>query len=397
MTISPLPPEKPDLHATRNCPDIVKIYDFLTAQKIATKGSFSSPDMAGYLTLLQKETGYDLSPSIRVANNAPFFMEGSRHIAVRKMALNFLSSRRLADWIPMIDAFINQSLECMESIEQPDLVRDFSDPLFISVTSHLLGLRPNKAEHFQSHASQLQLILEPMLALPKILKLNEVLRNLLQSISEQPAAPTDNANPIALLDQLLLTPPNDFDQEDCAALVLVLYGASINVSQTLSNVLFDLLSSDQTIKTAASQDSWVEEHIEELIRRNASPMYLHRIPKVDQNINHCSFVAGDNVLIHLPSVNHDTTQFPKELTNDVNCSVNRKDGKQTGHLAFGSGMHGCLGASYSRLLIKRAVPKLLTRFPHLVLKVKQPEYHNNTQATAIVALPIELQSTEDLL
>ena len=81
------------------------------------------------------------------------------------------------------------------------------------------------------------------------------------------------------------------------------------------------------------------------------------------------FAAGDTVRIVLDQVNRDSG---------------------AGHLAFGHGLHRCVGAALSRAILRRAVPALFARFPALAFPDRPPDYAPNAQTLIPAALPVRL-------
>jgi cytochrome P450 len=94
------------------------------------------------------------------------------------------------------------------------------------------------------------------------------------------------------------------------------------------------------------------------------------------------------VLISLLAANHDARHFddPDRL------SISRKPNS---HLAFGHGIHHCVGATLARLEGRIAFARLLARFPHLELAVTEPlEYRDNILVHGLRALPVRCSRTQ---
>jgi cytochrome P450 len=112
--------------------------------------------------------------------------------------------------------------------------------------------------------------------------------------------------------------------------------------------------------------------VEELLRLDSSVIAWRRITTRDTELGGARIPAGGRVHLLLGSANHDETRFecPSRLDPD---RANVRD-----HLAFGFGIHYCLGAALARLETRVAVECLLARFPALALADDaEPEYFPN--------------------
>jgi len=338
------------------------------ARRIATDDHrFGPPDMPRHLAALMAASGKDLSVAIRIARNAPFFLSGPRQATIRLLTLEVLGGNRLDAWAPMIDRTIARLLDALADREQVDLVAEFCDPLFRDVTGAVLGIHPLDRSVFDAVAPELQDLLEPLLSLRTILRLQAVCADLLGQVEAGERA-TDPAHPPSLLARLHAAAPPGFDEQDRRALVLVLYGASFNVAHTLANALHRL--GDGSIEARSSiiegsGASWLDR---DLLPASASPRFIYRVARQDGAIDRFTFAAGDTMQLQLAEINRDLG---------------------AGHLAFGHGLHRCLGASLSRLIIRRALPALLARFPDFAL-AGEPTTAAMSQTVALTTLPATL-------
>lgn len=368
--------EAPTDARARQTVRFVRVQDFATARNLATDASFIAPHMGEHLRRLQAESGEDLGVLIRIADNALFFMDGPRHLDARRAVLRFLSYRKLLAWQPFLEQEVDHRLAHLAGSDSIDLIGDFAMPIYTDATRALLGLHPEPTASFDEQAARLQSFLQPLLPLRRLLDMQQGFVEMLEQLRRQRQPEPSRAHPLGLLAELQQTPPPGFDNEDLLALMIVLYGASINVAQTLGNVLHAIMS-DATLRRAATSPQWIDQHLETLIRENASPRYIHRIASESRTIERCPFSNGDNILVDLPAI-HD--QCPA-----------RPDAPAPPHLAFGRGVHRCVGAAYSRLVLKAVIPRLFGRFPQLRLDTERPPLSlDHSQTRALRRLPCRL-------
>lgn len=363
-------------------PRFETIEDFPLARVLVTDDDgFAPPHMIDHLVGLQGASGHDLSALIRVARNALFFLSGERHQAARVAVLRVLGTNRLEGWNPTIDQVVNESLTRLARAETPDLVRDFSNPVFQQVCRAVMGVTPEDPEEWDYWASRLQEVLEPLLPLRRVLELQEGFQSMLGQVRGQPRRST-GSGPDSVLSSLSSDPPDGFEQEDIDALVIVLYGASINLAQTLTNIVQDLLERPGAGREAADED-WLALHLEDLIRDNLSPKYIFRIARKTEVVEGRSFVAGDNVMVDLRAVHGDATLRVCAAGEEPDV---RGPSQRRAHLAFGFGLHRCVGASLTRVVLRRAIPALFQAFPDLSLTGEAPEVSPHSQAVALDTL-----------
>lgn len=325
---------------------------------------FSPPRMEEHLRALARGSSRDLSTAIAVARNAMFFMDGERHLELRRAVADRLGGNRLGAWEAVVDAAIAEALDHLAAQPAPDLARDFAERLRAAVVSRILGVVPRDRERFEALAPGLQDVLAPWLSLRELERVQGVFREALDAMLEAPAG-----DPPGLLQALLASPPPGFGVDDLKAATLVLYGATFTLSHTLANILHVILERPPAERVGADSASWVEAHLEELIVLGTAPKYIYRMAREALSVGDLSLQPGDTVRLPLLAINR---------------------GRGTGHLSFGHGLHRCIGAALSRLLIRRAVPALFTRYPALALVAQGQRYYPMSQTVALRALPCRL-------
>lgn len=356
--------------AKRRTAKLWDVTEARTARAIAVDDErFSPPGMEAHLVSLQEASGLDLSTVIRIARNAPFFQSGPRHAQMRLLGFEVLGSNRLTAWTPLIDTEIERLLNALEGRTEVDLVKDFCTPLFHAVCQPIMGIHPRSPETFNSLAPKLQEVLEPLRSLRAIVKVQGMV-DILMGQFDEPEAQGGEGDARSLLSHLIASGWDDMDVEDRKAFVLVLYGASFNVSHTLANAIRALASTPVERRGDLADPAWITAHLDtQIVPEAASPRFIYRIARVAGEIDGIAFAPGDTMRLQL-------------------AAINRGDGP--GHLAFGHGLHRCIGAALSRLLIRKALPALFSRHPDLRLTASEPRYVKNSQTVILAELPCRL-------
>jgi len=106
--------------------------------------------------------------------------------------------------------------------------------------------------------------------------------------------------------------------------------------------------------------------VEELLRRLSIVPGLHRAALEDVELGGQLIKAGQTVTVSIPAANHDPHQFADPDVLDLGSPA-------TGHVAFGHGVHQCLGQQLARVELQVGLPALFERFPTLRLDVPAEE------------------------
>ena len=357
----------------RSSARLVEIKDIETAREIVNDDAgYGPPRMEPYLRALAVDSGCALDAATRIARNAMFFMSGPRHLTARRAVTCYLGGNRLRQWEDFVDSQVATSVRALENSDIVDLVTDFSDPLGLGIARRILGIAAKDGQRFDRLAPVLQTVQEPWLSMRKLLQLQTVFEELL-SLLLLPDR-TDDGPGSPLLPALLAMDLPDYDPEDIKALVLVLYGASFNLSHTLANILHWLLIRPPEEREPASSPQWIVDNLERLIALCASPKYIYRMARKPLAPAGIPVRQNDTVRLQLLSVNRNQNE---------------------GHLAFGHGLHRCAGAALSRLVLRQAIPVFFQRFPQAALVPQAHAYQDLSQTVALAKLPCRLSAISD--
>ncbi|GGZ39830.1 cytochrome P450 [Streptomyces poonensis] len=155
---------------------------------------------------------------------------------------------------------------------------------------------------------------------------------------------------------------SEFELEALAMFLLI--GGLHTVVYQLGLCVVALLENPDQIRHLLTGPEAGDAALEELLRyTNAVESSLLRTAREDVTVGGCRIPAGSAVLAAIPSANHDERCFPSPDELDLR---RRPD---PAHLTFGHGMHRCLGAPISRLMLRIVLPALFRRFPTLRLAV----------------------------
>jgi cytochrome P450 family 142 subfamily A polypeptide 1 len=151
------------------------------------------------------------------------------------------------------------------------------------------------------------------------------------------------------------------DREITFHVWLLFVGGLETTAYTLGMTVYHLLVEPTRWQRIVADRSLVGKAIEEGLRWNSSLRFVQRKATADTAVAGCPVHAGDTVFVGLESANHDETRFTAPGEFDLDRENTRR------HMAFGQGVHTCLGAALARTELAAAINGLADRFPQLRL------------------------------
>ncbi|MEU3645661.1 cytochrome P450 [Lentzea sp. NPDC034063] len=280
------------------------------------------------------------------------------HTRLRKLLQGQFTVRRMNQLSGWIGEIVENQIRHLRSLgDRADLVKDFTLPIPSLVICALLGIDYDERHRFQEDtemlASQDTSPEELMAALNRI---KSFLRELVARKKENPG---DD-----MLSGLLVSGGPTDEEASNMALLLLLAG-----HETSANMLalgtFALLQHPDQLKILKDEPEIIDNAVEELMRYLSVPHFGPlRTALEDVEIDGHVIKAGDTVLAHLPTANRDPKKFPG---NPDELDL-RREGPHH-HLAFGHGIHQCLGHQLARIEMRTTFTRLFQEFPDLRLDV----------------------------
>jgi cytochrome P450 len=289
------------------------------------------------------------------------FADPPVHTRLRKLLTPEFTMRRLSRLTPGIKAIIEQRLDAMAAAAGPvDLVQEFALPIPSLVICELLGVPYEDRDEFQHLAvARFDLFGGATASLGAI---SDSLDYLLGVVRKQRENPGDG-----LLGMIIKEHGDEVDDLELAGLADgVLTGGFETTASMLALGALVLLRDQELFQRIHDDDSAASGFVEEILRYlTVVQMAFPRFARDDVEIAGVKITKGDMVVVSLSAVNRD----PALGTDLENVDASRTP---TSHLAFGYGVHRCIGAELARMELRAAYPALVRRFPEMRL-AKGPE------------------------
>ncbi|MFJ8822969.1 cytochrome P450 [Streptomyces sp. NPDC102467] len=305
-----------------------------------------------------------LSPGQReLATARPSFlrMDDPEHARLRRMVTKDFLVRRVEELRPGIQRIIDERLDAMLAGGQPaDLVADFALPIPSLVICLMLGVPYADHDRFQSLSRTL---LDNTASHDEVTSAHSELTTFLERLAARRIRePGDD-----ILSRLAARPDLTPQQVASLGFLLLVTGHESTANMTAISVCALLREPEQTARLRADP-ALVPGAVEELLRYlTIIHLGLARAAKEDIEVGGVTIAAGEGVICMLSTANREAALFGEDAdTLDLGRDARR-------HLAFGFGVHQCLGQTLARVELQLILTTLLRRVPTLRLAVPQAQ------------------------
>jgi cytochrome P450 len=171
------------------------------------------------------------------------------------------------------------------------------------------------------------------------------------------------------------------EPELLAMCILLLVAGHETTVNLIGNGMLALLRHPEQLQTLCARPELIGTAVEELLRYDGPVQRTARTPSEDVTIGDRTIPKGEIVMPFVGAADRDPAQFRDPDRLDVTRTENR-------HIAFGLGIHFCLGAPLARVEGQIAISTLVKRMPKLALAVERPQYRQSLTLRGLVALPV---------
>ncbi|NUR84057.1 MAG: cytochrome P450 [Nonomuraea sp.] len=262
--------------------------------------------------------------------------------------------------------------------DEADLVSGFAYPLPVRVISEMLGVPPEDHDRFRGWSEALARGLDPMLTDALVSEtersrneFRDYFRELIARRRERPGE--DLLSALAHVEELT-------EAELLATCVLLLVAGHETTVNLIANGVLNLLRHGLLHRAAERP----REVVEEVLRFDPPVQLTSRVALEDRELAGTPVPAGSAVLVPIGAANRDPAVFPDPDRFDPD----RESGR---HLAFGLGIHFCLGATLARMEGEIALSALAVAAPKMECADPEPPYKENVVLRGLAELPVRLR------
>jgi cytochrome P450 len=308
------------------------------------------------------------------------------HTRLRGLVSRAFTPRVVEVMRPHIQEIVDALLDRVEGAHAMDVIEDLAYPLPVTVICEMLGVPAGDQDVFKHWSTDIARSLDAAVlpagsdAIPRgrdaRIALAEYFRGLIA---------TRRKNPKADLLSALIAAEEEGNKlsegelvSTCMLLLIAGHETTVNL---IGNGLLALLQHPDQMRALRNDPALIQTAVEELLRFDGPVQRTGRMTTTDVEIGG-KHVAKDSVVVSvIGAANRDPAHF-----SDPDClDISRKENR---HIAFGFGIHFCLGAPLARIEGQIALGALVRRLPGLKLVSDTPEWRESSTLRGLKTLPV---------
>jgi len=306
------------------------------------------------------------------------------HTRLRRLVAKAFTPRSVAALAPRVEDIADDLTAAMSTTGPVDLLSAFAFPLPITVICELLGIPAGDRDQFRAWTNTILFAgadsREGVLAAAG--DMNAYLRTL---IAHRRAHPGDD-----MLSGLVATTDTDgnlTDTEVVSMTFLLLVAGHETTVNLIGNTMLTLLQDPERFATLRAHPDQIPAALEEHLR-HLGPVHIATLRFTTEPVTLGDTTIGPDelVFVSLAAANRDPHRFARPELVDY-------DRDNPGHLAFGHGIHVCLGAPLARAEGTIAITRLLARYPHMSLATDPAAlaWRTSSLIRGLDTLPVQLR------
>ena len=315
------------------------------------------------------------------------------HTRLRRLVQRAFTPRIVAGLRPSVERIVAELLDGSSPAGRLEVVAELAYPLSMRVIAELLGVPPSAGSGayrlFRDYAQALRAYFDGNghLSAKNALRVQSttlaVYDRFRALLAERRTAPRDDLlTALAGADE-----SGDFlSEEELLATCAILFQAGHETTANLiANGLFTLLRHPEQMALLRDDPALMSSAVEELLRHVGSVPAVRRVLTEDVEVRGARLKRGQLVHLMLASANRDPEVFADPERFDI-----RRPAAELRHVAFGHGVHFCIGAALARLETAIALRALVTRRPAL-RPAEHPRYHPGMLRPVLRSLTVDLE------
>jgi cytochrome P450 len=331
------------------------------------------------------ESDTELYEYVRAFNGKQFIQyDRPEHLEMRKVVHGYFTPKSMEEWRPLVKSAIKQLLDDAEARGgEIDLMRDLAVPLPVLVIAEMMGVPESERPHIRMLAEQL-------------LNIGRGEPDRMRELTEGMKGMVDYVNP--MVEERIKYPKDDFisvlasgeksgvftrEQVLVNTSLLLLAGHETTINLICNGTLAFMNNRDQWNMLKSDPQGLMVRATEEALRYDSPVKSIQRLATEDVEMRGKQIKKNDRIRWFMSSANRDPNKFENPNTMDITRWPNP-------HVAFGSGVHHCLGATIARVEGQEVFSALADRYPNLQLKTHDMEYQPSITFRSIKDLPVSL-------
>jgi hypothetical protein len=308
------------------------------------------------------------------------------HTRLRGLVSKAFTPRVVELMRPDVQQIVDGLLDEAADARAMDLIEDFAYPLPVTVICQLLGVPVADRVRFRSWGLDIARGLDGIL-LPRDSEIHQKSADARRALTDyfRDLIAERRTSPRADLLSGLIAAEEAGDRlsedELLATCILLLVAGHETTVNLVGNGTLALLRHPDELRRLRENPGLIGSAVEELLRYDGPVQRTARVPSEEVTIGGRTIPKNEMVLPFIGAADRDPAQFPDPDRLDIGRADNR-------HIAFGWGIHFCLGAPLARVEGQIAINALVQRFPKLALATDRPQYRQSLTLRGLSALPV---------
>ncbi len=314
-------------------------------------------------------------------------VSGPDHVDMRRVMHGYFTPKSMEMWRPLVQSAIDELLDAVEEKGQMDVMSDLATPLPLLVIARMLGIPDSDRPILRSLAKDLRFL--NRVGPDRMGPLSQAVQNLQEYlgplVADRVKSPKDDL--ISVVAEGERQGIFDRDMTVNNVMLLLSAGHETTINLICNGTLAFTQHPDQWAILKSDPEGKTVRATEEALRYDSPVKSIQRIAMDDIEIGGQTIHKDDRVRWFISGANRDPKVFDRADDFDVERYPNQ-------HVAFGSGIHHCLGATLARLEGQEIFRNLANRFDTMGLEipVKDVEYDHVLTFRAVESLPVKVTS-----
>jgi cytochrome P450 len=309
------------------------------------------------------------------------------HTRLRSLVGTAFTPRVVEGLRPRIQQIVDGLIMHAQALGSMDVIEEFAYPIPVNVICELLGVPVADHERFKGWSLDIARGLDsiylpadsevPRRSAASRHAISDYFRDL---IARRRAAPRGD-----LLSALIAAEEagDKLNEEELlATCILILIAGHETTVNLIGNGVLALLRNPDELRRLRATPGLITSAVEELLRYDGPVQRTARVASAEATIGGRTIARGEMVMPFIGAADRDPAQFPDPDRLDLTRGDNR-------HIAFGWGIHFCLGAPLARLEGQIAIDALVRRLPRLELVDDKAEYRQSLTLRGLKTLPVK--------
>ncbi len=306
------------------------------------------------------------------------------HLEMRRVVHGYFTPKSMEAWRPFVQKAVKELLDEAEKKGRMDIMRDLATPLPVLVIAQMMGV----PEQDRGYVRQLA---------EKLLYIGRGEYDRMKPLTEGMRGMVDYVSP--LVEERMVNPGDDFISVLASGekqgvftrhevlvntSLLLLAGHETTINLLCNGTLAFMRHPDQWNLLKRDPAGLAKTATEECLRYDSPVISIQRIAAEDVEMRGKTLNKKDRIRWFISSANRDPEKFADPEKFDITRWPNQ-------HVAFGSGVHHCLGATLARVEGQEVFKALAERFPGMRLENEPLEYQPSITFRSLKSLPVSLQ------